>query len=160
MHEAHAPSLFERLTNINTVAVGAGYVSLNRERDYRASVVRNITWLLGSISLEDEVDFRGAEEAKRSLLNFGIRPFMGDTLTPSKIDAVCCEIKNKILLFEPRIKSESLVVVIKEDEEVINQFRLFSLSVKAEILNYPRNIDFIFKTNLNFDDCKIYIPIE
>lgn len=162
MHEAFVPNLFERLTNSNShgSGVGAGETYLNKEKNYKNSVIRNISWLLNSASLESEIDFIGAEHVKNSLINFGVRPFMGKAATTLKVDAMCDEIRNKILLFEPRVKSDSLEVSIRSEEAEINQFRLFLLIITAEILNYPKNIDLIFESKINFDDSKIYISAE
>jgi len=162
MHEVFVPNLFERLTNSNShgSGVGAGETYLHKEKNYKSSVIRNISWLLNSASLESEIDFIGAEYAKNSLINFGVRPFMGEAATTFKVDAMCDEIRTKILLFEPRVRSDSLEVSIRSEEAEINQFRLFLLIITAEILNYPKNIDLIFESKINFDDSKIYISAE
>lgn len=154
MYGIFTPNLFERLSNKSSE------LHVSKDSVYRASVTRNIVQLLNSISLEDEIDFAGVEHARKSLLNFGVRPFYGEVFTGGKIDFVCKEIRSKILVFEPRVIPDTLDVSIIKNKQDPGRLNLFSLVVSAEIVNHPSNIDLLFKSRIDFDNTKVFISAE
>lgn len=109
-----APALFDRLVDLDPAskseAAQAGEISPRRMREI---IRRDLAALLGSIRLSDREDLSAYPLVERSALNFGIRDYSGsssDALDPS---AAGREIREAILIFEPRLEPRSLEVSVE-----------------------------------------------
>jgi type VI secretion system lysozyme-like protein len=78
--------------------------TLSRAR-LRECVLRDLTWLLNSLSLEASLDLEPFPCVSRSVLNFGMPSFAGRTL--SSIDPLQAaeQLRRVVELFEPRLRA-------------------------------------------------------
>lgn len=111
---AVAPALFDRLIDPDpsskTEAAQAGEVSPRRMRDI---IRRDLAALLGSIRLSERVDFSTYPFIERSALNYGIRDYSGSSSDALDPDAAAREIRDAILIHEPRLEANSLQVTVE-----------------------------------------------
>lgn len=77
----------------------------------RASVLRDLTWLLNTSSLEScGVDLSEVPRVADSVLNFGVRDLAGATYSSVDPKVVETMVREAILRFEPRILPDTLEV--------------------------------------------------
>ena len=77
---------------------------------YRNEVLRYIRWLLNSSSAPTSEAIWSLPEASRSVLNFGLPPFVGKIGDDMDADEFAAAIRAAILAFEPRILPGTLRV--------------------------------------------------
>ena len=126
------PSLFEKLTLNDRVtgiveegrvevAGGAGQTLLRlgsgpqlieryNETAMRASVRRELGWLLNTVYLGASVDLEPYPQVQTSVLNYGMPDLTGRASTPVAVKARANQIAEQIRIFEPRLDAENLQV--------------------------------------------------
>jgi len=113
------PSLLERLKDDEPDKQTEPYdQSIMSFRRLRASVLRDLNWLLNAICFETgENELKAYPEVRKSVVNFGIRNFSGLTSGDKSHTVLERALEEAILNFEPRIIPQSLRVhVLAEDE--------------------------------------------
>jgi type VI secretion system protein ImpF len=129
--------------------------SLARLRD---AVVRDLFWLLSTESLSRfGVDDMGDEVAD-SVLNYGIPPFVGGTLSDVRGDkaaAVTAEIRKAVIRFEPRIRPETLVVRPLGDAQ--GDPRQLRLQVEAELMVEPAPVRLLVDTVFDVEEGQVRV---
>ena len=104
------PALLDRLTDDDP---GQGEARRDRAfslRDYRRSILRDLTWLLNSNAPPAHDALREYPVVARSVLNFGMSELAGMTasaLTPAELEKL---VRDAIRAFEPRVIPSSLSV--------------------------------------------------
>lgn len=122
-------------TNVRSIEERLGRVVIT-EQQLRASVMRDLGWLLSTASLESVQDLTAYPEVKTSVVNFGMPGLAGwnaSQISPSRLEAV---VRDAILRFEPRILPRSLRVVVAsggfgEDPNVL------SIEISGEMWAQP-----------------------
>jgi len=79
-------------------------------RRLRASVMRDLSWLLNSVNLESTEDLEPYPEVARSVLNYGLPELSGQSDAGLDLAAVERALRQAIIAFEPRIMRDSLKV--------------------------------------------------
>jgi type VI secretion system protein ImpF len=80
------------------------------EAAFRATLLRELTWLLNTTNLAAVEDLSSAPEVMSSAMNYGLGDLNGTLLTTSGVEARAREIREAIVRFEPRVDSGSLEV--------------------------------------------------
>jgi predicted component of type VI protein secretion system len=77
--------------------------------EYKNTVIRDIYYLLSSTSHFDNSTLKNLGDARRSVLNYGIKSVAGSDkkLIKSKL---IDDIREKLIYFEPRLLSDSIIV--------------------------------------------------
>lgn len=123
------PTLFDKLTqsdrassivelgrselqDLATRAQEATRVNLERygESAMRASVRRELNWLLNSVQMAASQDLSLTPHVKTSVLNYGLPDMSGKASTERSRKARAEEMAEAIRIFEPRLDPEKLVV--------------------------------------------------
>jgi type VI secretion system protein ImpF len=126
------PSLFEKLTLNDRVTgiVEEGRVELQggggqtllrlnsgpqlieryNETAMRASVRRELGWLLNTVYLEASIDLDPYPQVKTSVLNYGMPDLTGRASTLTAVRSRANQIADQIRIFEPRLDGENLDV--------------------------------------------------
>lgn len=111
---AVAPALFDRLIDpdpsSNSETAQAGEISPRRMREI---IRRDLAALLGSIRLSEREDFSSYPFIERSALNYGIRDYSGSSSDALDPDAAGRDIRDSILVYEPRLEPETLQVSVE-----------------------------------------------
>lgn len=87
------------------------------EAALRATVRRELAWLLNTTNLESLVDLEPFPEVQTSVLNYGLTDLAGKALNRRSILQRAREIRKAIRLFEPRINEKTLAVDLAEDPD-------------------------------------------
>lgn len=80
------------------------------EAALRATLLRDLGWLLNTVNLEAVQDLSHAPEVRTSTLNYGLGDLSGTLLTGSGIQARARDIRKAIIRYEPRVERGSLEV--------------------------------------------------
>ena len=80
------------------------------ESALRATVRRELNWLLNTTRLESNENLEAYPEVKTSVLNYGVPDLTGRVSTMKAVHTRAEEIRQAILTFEPRVDREKLVV--------------------------------------------------
>jgi len=105
------PTLLDRLVELPEHDKGAG---MSRQA-YQQSVLRDLQWLLCTVTPREQAAVASRAEVNRSVLNYGIPSSTGMTLTEQELVALTQGIKQAILIYEPRVLPESLSVALLTD---------------------------------------------
>lgn len=82
------------------------------EAALRATVLRELSWLLNTISLASTEDISSAPNVATSVLNYGLGDLTGSLLTRPGMQARAREMREAIARFEPRVARGSLEVEV------------------------------------------------
>ena len=129
------PTLFDKLTggeravaiveegraelqDVNARAQRQPAVNLDRytESAMRASVRRELSWLLNTVNLGASVDLSRTPQVKTSVLNYGLPDLTGRTASGASAKARATDMEQAIRTFEPRLDPAKLHVEMKTDE--------------------------------------------
>jgi len=151
------PSLLERLTDDEperkTESRDKRVLPMAR---FRASVIRDLGWLLNTAGLDLDVDLGVYPELGRSVLNYGVRNLTG--LSASGVDVAAVErgFREAIINFEPRILKETLKVTAVLERDRMNRNAL-SFQIEGELWADPAPLHLLLKTEVDFDTGKVRV---
>ncbi|MDK9695587.1 MAG: type VI secretion system baseplate subunit TssE [Siculibacillus sp.] len=127
--------------------------ALVSEKILRGEVKRDLENLLNTIDLNSTQSLDGFEEAKSSILNFGIPDIVHHTIDEERVDDVVGEIAGAIRLFEPRLAERSIVV--RRDRTVDPNELSVRFLVSGELVMSPENIPVEFVADLELNTGKL-----
>ncbi len=124
------PSLFDKLTlndRITTIiddgrtevrgadsaaqrTASANQIERFNETAMRASVRRELNWLLNTVNLGAVEDLTRYPQVRTSVLNYGLPDLTGRVSTPAAIQARAADISQAIRTYEPRLDGDRLKV--------------------------------------------------
>lgn len=124
----------------------------------RAAVLRDLSWLFNTTRPEpeakservDEVKlWRQFDDARRSVLNFGMPAFAGTTL--SSMDTITMEaaIKLAITHFEPRIDAPTLSVDISIDPQ--NHHNTLQIGIRGRMWAQPVPLELLLSADVDLE---------
>lgn len=90
-------------------------------RSLRASVLRDLEWLMNTVNLESAIDFEAHPELATTVLNYGLPGISGTFAEGRDSSEIERLIKRAILAFEPRIMKNTLRVRLVPDAELENR---------------------------------------
>jgi type VI secretion system protein ImpF len=94
--------------------------------EYKNTVIRDIFYLLSTTSHFETNAIENLDAVRRSVLNYGITSVAGATKAYIKIKLLN-EIREKLIYFEPRLLSDSIIV----QEVADNNTNAFNISINA-----------------------------
>ncbi len=118
------------------------------EAALRATVRRELSWLLNSTNLEAAVDLEPYPEVKSSVINYGVPDLSGAAMNHRLLVQRAREIRTAIERFEPRIDPESVDVELAENTETPNAI---TYVIHADVRSAVRAIPVKLYTDLEPD---------
>jgi type VI secretion system protein ImpF len=165
------PTLFDKLVASNTISGMRGAEleelddarSLNdfysvpeierfNEGALRATVRREVTWLLNTINLDSAQKLEAYPQVQSSVVNYGVPELSGKPLTNRLVLQRARDIRTAIQNFEPRIDRASLEVEISEEIEQVNSI---TFVIKADVRNAVRALPVKFRTDLEVETADV-----
>jgi len=142
------PSLLDRLTDdephTQVEPRDKRVLSMNK---LRQSVLRDVSWLLNTDSMDSIVDLADYPEVAKSVLNYGIKDLAGRTLAGSSLSEIEKGLKQAINNFEPRILPNTLNVQVLSSEQMNNQ--ALSFDIEANLWARPLPLHLYLRTEIN-----------
>lgn len=124
------------------------------EKSLRASVMRDLAWLLNTISFESTQDLSRHTQVRDSVLNFGVRDFAGRSLGRDAAREQAREIRRAILRFEPRINPASLRV---EPRGRVDGSGKVGFVIEGEITGGPQLMPVRLKTDVDLETMTVEV---
>ena len=152
------PALLDRLTDDDPTnpaeAVEMRIISRPRMRE---AVLRDLAWLFNTTFLSASGAFDRFPEVKRSVLNYGLPPLSGQTI--SSIDATALETKVKaaIIDYEPRILADTLKVEALVVEQQLDQHNQISFRISGQLWAQPVPLELLLQTNVDLETGQVEI---
>lgn len=116
------------------------------EAALRATIRRELAWLLNTTNLEALCDLEAYPHVRSSVLNYGLSDLAGKPLTRRAILARAREIRKAIRQFEPRLSEQSLTVEPAEDSERPNTV---TFVIRADITAAAHAMPVKFRTEVD-----------
>lgn len=167
------PTLFDKLVSGNEVSGMRGdeLDELNQRRDtmrsfsvpqierfnessLRATVRRDLAWLLNTTSFEAAVDLESYPQVRTSVLNYGVPDLAGKSLNRRLLLQRARDIRNAVRAFEPRIDERTLRV---ELADTAGQENSVTFQIEGDISSAVRAIPVKFMTDVESDTAAVTV---
>ena len=151
--EGVTPSLLDRLTDDDPEKTQETRVERTYSLEaYRNSVLRDLSWLLNSTSLEvrSMVDMSQYKEILSSTLNYGMPDLSGTSLSGLDTETVEKTVRDAIIQFEPRLIPRSLRIKGIRGENKMSGNAL-SFEIDAELKANPISERVLLRTRLDLE---------
>lgn len=122
------------------------------EAALRATVRRELNWLLNTTCLELVQDLDPYPEVKTSVVNFGVRDLAGKVLTTRAINERARQICDCIRTFEPRMDAHQLEV---EPLKTIEREQAVTFIIRGDISSAVQALPVEFKTDVELDTAAV-----
>lgn len=142
------PSLLDRLTDDAPTdqreSRDARVIDIRRLRDI---VQRDLSWLLNTNNAESWIDPERHPNVARSVLNYGLREVAGDFSTGERTEAIRKAIQKAVDLFEPRIRTGSTHVELRNAETAHET--VISYDIRADMWAEPIPIELYLRSDVD-----------
>lgn len=156
------PSLLDRLTDHDpTSRVEPLEARVLSRRQLRDAVLRDLSWLFNAVCEEPDLGnrsdparttlWKSLPHARDSVLNFGILPLTGQTLSVHNFPLIEAQIRQAILRFEPRLDAESVEVRIVNDLSTGLRPTSLRLTIKGQLWNQPVPLELLLSADVDVD---------
>jgi len=127
-------------------------------RQYRDSVLQELVWLLNCESHPGDEQFGEFPEISRSVVNYGLRSLSGINVSRDAAADIEEQIRQAILVFEPRILPTSLSVrLLMGETDTANQHSTVTLEIAGDLYATPMPEQLYLRTEVDLEtgDCDV-----
>ena len=124
------------------------------EKALRATVRREIAWLLNTTNFDAVVDLENYPQVRTSVLNYGVPDLAGKSLNERLVRKRAREIRAAIAAFEPRIDESTLDVEVSDQIERDNAI---TYVISADVTSAVRAIPVKFRTDIEADTSAVTV---
>jgi type VI secretion system protein ImpF len=124
------------------------------EAALRATVKRDLAWLLNTTQFGARGELEGYSEVQTSVLNYGVPDLAGRSLHTRTVLDRAREIRTAIRVFETRLDAESLIVEPLASEDKPNTVIFL---IHAEISSGVRPVPVEYRTELEADTAAVEV---
>jgi type VI secretion system protein ImpF len=122
------------------------------ETALRATVKRELNWILNTTSFESLQDLEPYPQVKTSVLNYGVLDLAGKTLTTRVVQNRAREIRDAIRAFEPRVDGRRLEVTSLPRAERENAVTFL---IRGDVTSAVQALPVEFKTDVELDTAAV-----
>jgi len=146
------PSLLDRLTDDDPQhQAEPAEARVLSKGQLRAAVLRDLTWLMNSTRLGASDSLEAWPEVERSVLNYGLPAFSGETASTLDIKGLERAIREAILRFEPRILADRLEVQAIAQDSVLGWHNVVSVRISGQIWAQPVPLEMMLRTEVDLE---------
>jgi type VI secretion system protein ImpF len=124
------------------------------EAALRATIRRDLAWLLNTTNLESLIDLEPFPQVQGSVLNYGLTDLAGRTLNRRAVLARAREIRKAIRLFEPRMRGDSLTVDPIDEGD---QPHTLTFLIQGDITSAARTMPVKFRTEVEAETTAVNV---
>lgn len=124
------------------------------ERALRATVKRELNWILNTTNLDAVEDLTPYPEVKTSVLNYGVPDLAGKMLTPRIVQERARQIGAAVAAFEPRLDARSLEV---EPVTRTTKKNAVTFVIRGDITDAVNAMPVEFKTDVELDTASVIL---
>jgi type VI secretion system protein ImpF len=151
LKERLQPSLLDRLTDLHPDKSKESTAQQSMsQKEFKDAVIRDLGWLLNSVSLDVCVDLEAYPEVARSVLNFGLPDISGHTTSTIDVRSVENSVKRAIRQFEPRIIRNSLRVKVHSNPSDMSHNSLV-FEIQGAVFGQPSPFQIVLRSELNLE---------
>lgn len=118
------------------------------EAALRATVLRELNWILNTTNLDSVCDLEDFPEVETSVLNYGVRDMAGKLLQRRAIQSRARDIRDAIRRFEPRIDTQHLEV---DPVTADNKPNAVTFVIRGDVTAAVKALPVEFKTDVEID---------
>ena len=143
------PSLLDRLTDdAPTVLTEPREARVLTKGQLRTAVLRDLAALMNAICLGAGDDLSAYPEVERSVLNYGMPAFAGETASTLDVHDLEEGIRSAILRFEPRVLPNSLLVEAMATDNGLGWHNVVSVRISAQVWAQPVPLELLLRTEV------------
>jgi type VI secretion system protein ImpF len=124
------------------------------EAALRATVRRELSWILNTTNLAAVQDLDPYPEVKTSVLNYGVPDLAGKTLTKRVVQGRAREIRDAIRAFEPRMDPRRIDVEALTESEKENAVTYI---IRGDVTAAVQAMPVEFKTDIEVDTASVTV---
>lgn len=124
---------------------------------FRTAVLRDLAFLLNAARPTADEGLGAWPEAEKSVLNFGMPSFAGETASSLEITELERAVREALILFEPRINASSLRVKALQEGSVLDWHNQISMRIEATVWAQPVPLDLLLRTDVDLETGQIDI---
>jgi len=145
------PSLLDRLTDdmpeARTESREARVLSLTQ---LRASVMRDVAWLLNTVNLAAFQDLSSFRDVEHSTVNFGIPEMAGRSAAGRNVKELERAVRQALIDFEPRILRDTLRVTVRLQPDQMSRHAL-TFVIEGDLWAQPVPLNIYLKTEVDLE---------
>lgn len=126
-------------------------------KQMRDIIQRDLTYLLNTTNIEDQIDRERYPQAADSTINFGVPPLAGGALASLKWTDIEQTLRRVIERFEPRLLSDALVIRALDAPAAAARRNVLSFEVRGEIQMDPYPLQFMVQSSLDLETSQVNI---
>ena len=151
LKERLQPSLLDRLTDLQPEKSkeSSSQQSMSQSQ-FKQAVIRDLGWLLNSVSLDVCMDLDKYPDVQRSVLNYGLPDMSGHTASTIDVRSLEKSIRAAIRRFEPRIIRNSLKVKVHTNPDVMSHNSLV-FEIAGSVFGQPSPFQVVLKSELDLE---------
>ena len=151
LKERLQPSMLDRLTDHNPEKKKESTAQQSMsQKEFKDAVIRDLGWLLNSVSLDVCVDLEPYPEVKHSVLNYGLPDISGHTSSTINVKTIERSLIQAIRDFEPRIIRNSLRVRVHSDPSDMSHNSLV-FEIEGAVFGQPSPFQIVLRSELNLE---------
>jgi type VI secretion system protein ImpF len=152
LRERLQPSLLDRITDRDPDRrkESSAQQSMMNERLLKEAVMRDLGWLLNSVSLDVIEDLSGYDHARHSVINYGLPDLSGHTSATIDVTTLEAAVKRAIQEFEPRIIRNSLRVRVRSNPGDMSHNSLM-FEIEGAVFNQPAPFQVMLRSQLDLE---------
>jgi type VI secretion system protein ImpF len=151
LKERLQPSMLDRLTDHNPEKKKESTAQQSMsQKEFKDAVIRDLGWLLNSVSLDVCVDLEPYPEVKHSVLNYGLPDISGHTSSTINVKTIERSLMQAIRDFEPRIIRNSLRVKVHSDPSDMTHNSLV-FEIEGAVFGQPSPFQIVLRSELDLE---------
>lgn len=151
LKERLQPSLLDRLTDHNPQRKKESTAQQSMsQNEFKEAVIRDLGWLLNSVSLDVCVDLEPYPEVEHSVLNYGLPDISGHTSSTVNVKTIERSLIQAIRVFEPRIIRNSLRVKVHSNPSDMSHNSLV-FEIEGAVFGQPSPFQIVLRSELNLE---------
>ena len=152
------PALLDRLTDDEPdKKVESREARVLSKRRLRQSVLRDLAWLFNATQLEAVTDLTSAPFVRGSVLNFGLPALSGSTASSLDVPALEQQVREAIVLNEPRILAHTLVVEALVSDALLDHHNQISFRIAGQLWSQPVPLELLLHTDIDLETGRVEI---
>jgi type VI secretion system protein ImpF len=152
------PALLDRLTDHDpTSKVESREERVITRSQLRASVLRDLMWLLNTTNVFGELNLAAYPLVAQSTLNYGLAPLSGKLVSTLDLPELSRVLKEAILRFEPRILAGTLSVKGVAFSDAGAHHNVLSFQITGELWAQPYPLELLLKTDVDLENGEVSI---
>ena len=152
------PALLDRLTDRDpTSKVESREERVITRSQLRASVLRDLTWLLNTTNVFGELNLAAYPLVAQSTVNYGLAPLSGKLVSTLDLPELSRLLKEAILRFEPRILAGTLSVRGVALTDAGAHHNVLSFQISGELWAQPYPLELLLKTDVDLENGEVSI---